>query len=79
MNTLLRDLRYAYRMLLEAPVVSAVAVLSLSLGIAVNTMECLPRISSTSKRPRPRSARWMRIRFDRRTPPAWMSRSRSTL
>lgn len=39
MNTLLRDLRYAYRMLLKAPVVSLIAVLSLSLGIAVNSMQ----------------------------------------
>ena len=39
MNTLLNDLRYAYRMLLKSPVVSVVAVLSLSLGIAVNSMQ----------------------------------------
>ena len=39
MSTLLKDLRYAYRMLLKAPVVSVVAVLSLSLGIAVNSMQ----------------------------------------
>ena len=39
MNTLLNDLRYAYRMLLKSPVVSVVAVLSLSIGIAVNSMQ----------------------------------------
>ncbi len=36
MHTLLQDLKYSLRMLAKAPVVSAVAALSLSLGIAAN-------------------------------------------
>ncbi|MCG6990017.1 MAG: ABC transporter permease [Gemmatimonadetes bacterium] len=38
MSTLLQDLRYGLRMLARAPVVSAVAVLSLGVGIAANAM-----------------------------------------
>src|SRR3712207_2430084 len=37
MDTLLRDLRFAFRALLKHPTVFAVAVLSLALGIAANT------------------------------------------
>ena len=36
MHTLAKDLQYAFRMLLKSPVVSAVAALSLALGIAAN-------------------------------------------
>ncbi len=36
MRTLFQDLRYGMRMMAKSPVVTAVAVLSLSLGIAAN-------------------------------------------
>src|SRR5215510_13919364 len=37
MDTLLKDIRYGFRMLLRNPVLSAVALLAITLGIGINT------------------------------------------